>query len=109
MDCIYFHITAFEANKLTSLGPTRIDLGPYSRFNTPAFEALWHQIRHRVWAQWRYENNLPEEKGPVFSKTAVDRPQSPLTITAGDVDLLAFCGGGKDSLVCLHLLSRLAN
>jgi UDP-N-acetyl-alpha-D-muramoyl-L-alanyl-L-glutamate epimerase len=106
MDRIYFHITAFEANKLTSLGPTQIDLGPYSPFHTSAFETLWHQIRHRVWAQWRYENNLPNYRGPVFPNTAVDRPQTPLTITAGDVDLLTFCGGGKDSLVCLRLLEQ---
>jgi hypothetical protein len=106
MDFIYFHITAFEAIKLTSLRPTRIDLGPYARLHTQAFETLWHQIRHHVWAQWRYEHNLPEDKGPTFPKPPPARPRSPLTITTGDVELLAFCGGGKDSLACLHLLQE---
>jgi UDP-N-acetyl-alpha-D-muramoyl-L-alanyl-L-glutamate epimerase len=106
MDFIYFHITAFEANKLTSLRPTRIDLGPYGRFHTRAFEDLWHQVRHRVWAQWRYENGLPGDGGPAFPDTAVERPQSPLTVPAGDVQLLVFCGGGKDSLACMHLLEE---
>ena len=40
MDKVYFHIMAFEANKLVSLRPDYIDLGPFARFHTPHFERL---------------------------------------------------------------------
>jgi hypothetical protein len=66
MEKIYFHIIAFEANKLTSLKPDTFDLGPFNRYNTPEFEELWLTIQRNVWAQWRYENNFPHYAGPRF-------------------------------------------
>lgn len=106
MDKVLFHIAAFEANKLASLEPHTFDLGPYAKHHTEAFEELWRTIFRKVWAQWRYENDRPDYTGPVFASTAVadsvDAVESPQTAESAEV--LAFCGGGKDSLVALGLL-----
>lgn len=58
MEWIDFHLAAFELNKLSSLAPQQFDLGP--------FERLWRQVLRGVWAQWRYENNRPDDPGPAF-------------------------------------------
>jgi hypothetical protein len=106
MEKLYFHILAFEAMKLVSLAPVRIDLGEFARFHTPAFEELWRQIVNKVWAQWRYENNLPHYLGPNFASQAVANPIAAVTVQPGPVELLSFCGGGKDSYVAMKLLER---
>lgn len=105
LDRVFFHIIAFEANKLTNLRPDIIDLGPFARYHTSKFEELWQTVQHHVWAQWRYENNLPSLQTPKFSTSHV-KPVPPITTQSGPVDALALCGGGKDSLVCLRLLER---
>ncbi|HMG52277.1 MAG TPA: hypothetical protein VK601_02320 [Kofleriaceae bacterium] len=60
---------------------------------------------HHVWAQWRYEHDLPDYDGPRFVDP-IAPAAPPLRVPAGAVELLAFCGGGKDSLVALKLLER---
>lgn len=107
LDRILFHMLAFEANKLLSLAPATLDLGRFAHHHTEAFEHLWRTIAHKVWAQWRYENNWPDYAGPTF----LSRPQSPIPQPVienelGDTEVLCFCGGGKDSLVALKLLER---
>ena len=40
LDSIFFHIAAFEFNKLISLQPDIVDFGAYSHFCTPTFFAV---------------------------------------------------------------------
>lgn len=106
MDKLYFHIAAFEINKLVSLKAEKIDWGDYSQHHTAQFETLWQKIVHNVWAQWRYENNLPHYEGPTFTSQPSKSCVQPVENTCGSVEILAFCGGGKDSLVSMKLLER---
>lgn len=106
LDKIYFHILALEAMKLVSLAPTTIDLGEFACFHTHAFEKLWQQIVNKVWAQWRYENKLPHYPGPSFISQPHSGNIAPATIQPGTVEVLCFCGGGKDSYVAMKLLER---
>ncbi|MCX5744871.1 MAG: hypothetical protein NT062_20475, partial [Proteobacteria bacterium] len=105
IDRLAFHVAMFQVNAACSLRPDVIELGPYARFATPRFRDVWHTVFRRVWAQWRWEHDLPDYLGPAF----VDPPAphaTPVHTPAGPVELLAFCGGGKDSLVALQLLAR---
>jgi hypothetical protein len=105
VDRLAFHIAMFQINAVCSLRPDVIELGPYRRFATARFMELWRTVVRRVWAQWRWEHALPGYHGPAFvdppapAAHAVHTPRGP-------VELLAFCGGGKDSLVALKLLER---
>lgn len=105
VDRLAFHVAAFEINKVASLKPDRIDWGDYARFVTPAFAALWRTVFRNVWAQWRFENNLTGYDVPAFEATGEAAPSIP--VTPGPVDTLAFCGGGKDSLVALKTLEEI--
>eukprot|EP01113_Clastostelium_recurvatum_P003447 TRINITY_DN11503_c0_g1_i4.p1 TRINITY_DN11503_c0_g1~~TRINITY_DN11503_c0_g1_i4.p1 ORF type:complete len:490 (+),score=140.54 TRINITY_DN11503_c0_g1_i4:53-1471(+) len=104
LDKILFHVLAFEANKVLSLGPETLDVGPYAKYFTPSFIKLWQYIGHKVWAQWRYQHNRPHYQGPKIDLPGEAHSTKPVQMEPGDVDFLAFCGGGKDSLVCLKLL-----
>lgn len=107
IDRVAFHIALFDINKVASLRPSEIDLGVYAKFHTVAFERIWRHVFEKVWAQWRYEHNLPHYHGPDFVSKPIDcgRP-SPITIQSGSVEVLAFCGGGKDSLAAMRLLEN---
>lgn len=102
---VYFHIAAFDINKIASLRPDKLDWGPLAEFATPEFAVLWETIFRNVWAQWRYENEDPQYFGPEF-ETAETPPGAPAETGKGEADILAFCGGGKDSLVAMKLLER---
>jgi hypothetical protein len=106
MEKVYFHIIAFEANKLTSLKPNTFDLGPFKRYHTLAFEELWLTIQRNVWAQWRYENNFPNYVGPHFLSQPSQLTSNPLAVANHHDQILLFCGGGKDSLVSLKLFEN---
>ncbi|MGB0385662.1 MAG: hypothetical protein ACPGWR_12645 [Ardenticatenaceae bacterium] len=108
MDKVYFHIMAFEANKLVSLRPDYIDLGPFASFHTPQFERLWLKIVDGVWSQWRYEHNFFDYAGPKFMSEPIERVPQTTTVEPQSVEVLSFCGGGKDSLVTMKLLERAA-
>lgn len=104
---VYFHIVAFEINKLCSLAPETIDLGPFAAQHTREFEQLWREVFVKVWGQWRYENSRPSYSGPEFLGAAHDvGAHEPVEIEPGPVDVLAFCGGGKDSLIATRFLER---
>lgn len=100
-----FHVAMFQLNAVASLRPDVIELGPWARFATPRFVALWRTVLTRVFAQWRFEHELPDWTGPAFADPPAP-PARPARTRGGRVPLLAFCGGGKDSLVALKLLER---
>ncbi len=109
MEKMIFHITAFEANKLISLRPDRLDLGPFARFHSQAFADLWRTIAHHVWGQWRYEHDDPDYPGPELVGKPVGSSGSAVRRTGTEparTETLSFCGGGKDSLVALRLLEK---
>ncbi len=101
------HIALFQLNAVASLRPDVIDLGPWAKHLTPELAALWKTVFRHVWAQWRWENQLPDYV-PAFATPPVAATASPVRVPDGPVELLAFCGGGKDSLVGLRLLERAA-
>ncbi len=106
MNKIYFHTLAFEAMKLVNLAPAAVDLGDFACFYTPEFERLWRYIVTKVWAQWRYENNLPHYASPHFTSQPLAVKIAPVRVQHGAVGVLSFCGGGKDSYVAMKLLER---
>lgn len=106
MERVHVHTALFEAAKISSLRADEVDLGPYAAHATEALARLFERVHHGVWAQWRYENDLPHERSPrlrVGASTAL----APLQRAASEAPTaLAFCGGGKDSLVAMKLLER---
>lgn len=106
MQRLYFHIMAFEAMPLASLLPRALHLGPFARFRTKNFEALWRTVFRRAGAEWRYENELPDYAGPQFLYEQPGLPAAPVTVRHGPVEALSFNGGGKDSLVAMKLLEQ---
>ena len=87
---------------------TELSLSSWSRGrHQPAlsheFASLWKTVFRNVWAQWRFENDDPEYFGPSFEVSPVSAAASPVAAEQGEVDTLAFCGGGKDSLVAMKL------
>ncbi len=107
MDRLYFHMLILEAGKLVSLRPAALDLGVQARWYTPACERMWRRVVHQVWGQWRYLHDDPDYRGPEILGTPVDEDPRPVAVPAGPVETLAFCGGGKDSLVSARLLERI--
>src|ERR1700749_3191755 len=99
------HVALFQMNAVASLRPVGIALGRYARHATPALRALWSTVFRHVWAQWRWEHDAPDYVGPRFLDPEVADVRAVAT-PAGPTELLAFCGGGKDSLVMLRLLER---
>lgn len=112
MNWLALHVAAFDLNKFASLGIDTVDFGPYRDQVTAELVALWREVLHGVWAQWRYQNNRPDDSGPTLAvspgATAPGRADLPPAIGA-DADqqaALAFCGGGKDTLLTLRLLEQ---
>lgn len=99
-----FHVAMFNLNSVVSLRPDAVDVSAYGQYATPAFCALWSTVIEKVWAQWRYEHDLPGYLPELIGARGVST--GPRALAAGPVELLAFCGGGKDSLVALRLLER---
>lgn len=109
MENIYFHIAAFEINKICSLKVHQIDFGPFKKFQTDAFELLWKRIFQGVWAQWRFENDVPFCPPPeLITCESNSIAEKPVTLNKPVDEVLSFCGGGKDSLVTLSLLEQIA-
>lgn len=107
MRLLYFHIMAFDVNKLISLKPTKIDFGPFADQATRSFFELWTRIFEGVWAQWRYENDFPDYRGPALPAPGPDPPApARLASQPEGARSLAFCGGGKDSLVAMTILEE---
>lgn len=106
MERVHVHTALFELNKVASLRPHVIDLGPYARHHTEALERLWRTVFHKVWAQWRYENDLPDVDPPPWASRASAESAPPRRRDGDSGEHLLFCGGGKDSLVSMKLFER---
>jgi hypothetical protein len=111
LERIAVHIALFQINAVASLRPDAIELGRYAHHATPRLVELWRTVFRRVWAQWCWEHDLPDYMGPTFVDAAGTAPPNPARVSAGpprreEIELLAFCGGGKDSLVAAKLLER---
>jgi hypothetical protein len=104
---IAFHVAAFEMNKLVSLRPDKVDWGACARFATPAFQRLWLTVYRNVWAQWRFENADWDYLGPDMKLSSLAESVPLDVVPSGAARTLAFCGGGKDSLVAMKLLEAL--
>lgn len=101
---VYAHIAAFELNKLVSLAPRRASLGPLGKYVTAELSALWATVVRHIWGQWRYENDRPDYVAPRLPVGG--KAGAPIEHAVGEVEALAFCGGGKDSLLSLRLLEQ---
>ncbi|MEO8701368.1 MAG: hypothetical protein ABI867_15075, partial [Kofleriaceae bacterium] len=106
MERLAVHVALFQINTVASLRPDAIELGRYAHHATSRLVELWSTVFRNVWAQWRWEHDLPDYRGPRFIDATGSAPPSPVHTPAGPVELLAFCGGGKDSLVAAKLLER---
>lgn len=98
-----FHVAALEAIPLVSFQPEELDFGAFARFHTARFEDLWRTVLLKAGAQWRYENDLTEYRGPRFVSEPARGGFEPASAERGFVKALCFCGGGKDSLAMLKL------
>ena len=103
---VLFHIAAFEINKYCSTGLKQVDFGPYGQHATEHFIEFWQLIFHKVWAQWRYENNKPNFAPTIVHAPAGSRTQPISHISDECQKTLAFCGGGKDSFVAMRILQE---
>jgi hypothetical protein len=61
-----------------------------------------------VWAQWRYENDLPDAAPPRWLSRPIADRSAPARRDRQADELLLFTGGGKDSLVSMRLLEGTA-
>jgi hypothetical protein len=106
MERIHVHSALFEINKIASLRPHVLDLGRYAHHHTAALESLWNDIFTNVWAQWRYENDIPDAIPPVWASKPVSSNPVPARRDLDAQQVLLLSGGGKDSLVSMRLLER---
>ncbi len=103
LERIVAHIAAFEMNKYGSLRIDEVDLGELSKYVDKPFVGLWNDVFLHVWAQWRFENDLPHEKPPHLVAKA-KQSHYPHALPKRTKKALTFFGGGKDSFVSAHLL-----
>lgn len=105
LEKVYFHIAAFEINKIASLRPQQVDWGNYTKSANKDFEKLWLRIFQGVWAQWRFENDDQHYLGPEFKAVSNEEQYGPVRLKESEKErMLSFCGGGKDSLVSGKIL-----
>src|SRR5262249_53407821 len=102
---IAVHIALFQLNAACSLRPEVIELGRYARYLTDDLVRLWRTVFRHGGCRVQSDPARPPSAGPRFVDP-VAPPPAPLRAPDGPVELLAFCGGGKDSLVALKLLER---
>src|SRR5262245_51066406 len=98
LDRLALHIGLFQLNAVASLRPDAIELGSHARHATPRLIELWQTVFRRVWAQWRWEHQLPAYAGPRFVDLPAAAPASgspgARPARGGSGPLLALCGGG---------------
>lgn len=104
-----FHIAMFQLNTGISFRPSLLRIAePWAGLLTEELFELWRTVGRRVWAQWRYQHDLPDYEGP--APAGLLHPSKvPLHLLGPDSESrnLWFCGGGKDSLLAAHVLSEI--
>jgi hypothetical protein len=103
LERVVAHIAAFEMNKYGSLHLDQIDLGELNKYVDNELVKLWNEIFVHVWAQWRFENNLPHDKPPKLIAGSTTST-GPSVLIGKNHKSLTFFGGGKDSFVSSSLL-----
>ena len=107
VEWLVFHVAMFEINKGVSFGPNVLHVADrWQRYLTEDLCQLWRTVTRRVWAQWRYEHDLPRYEGPTVAPTATESSKFSLRLPVQPADSLWFCGGGKDSLLAAHVLDK---
>lgn len=100
-----FHVAMFEINRGVSFRPSRLSIAPpWADLLTDALFDLWRTVVRKVWAQWRYEHDLPHYLGPGPTTPLHPARALPLVSAKPVEQSLWFCGGGKDSLLASHML-----
>ncbi|MGN6105405.1 MAG: hypothetical protein ACTHU0_09900, partial [Kofleriaceae bacterium] len=78
LERIAVHVALFQLNAACSLRPDVIELGPYARYLTAELATVWTTVFRHVWAQWRYQHDLPDYAGPRFVDPMVEPGAAPL-------------------------------
>lgn len=103
---IIFHIAFIEGMKYCSLAPKEYDITGYSHFVNDDLIHLFEVLYKNIFAQHKWENDLPDYPGPELIYSKNSHQKSVTTINRGKTEVLFSCGGGKDSLVSMKLLER---
>lgn len=100
---VYALIAALELTKFANLRCQQCDLGELSEAFSPGVAVPWSTIVNRVWAEWRYHHSAPLVPPPELICRGTPSHSS-IVLSGAGVATLAFCGGGKDSLLSMRLL-----
>jgi tRNA(Ile)-lysidine synthase TilS/MesJ len=94
--------------KYCSLIPKYYNVSQYSSYINNDFIDFFNILYNKIFAQHKYENNLPNYNGPEFiiTDSKPDSFLSTVEIPESDVKILVCNGGGKDSLLSLKLLEN---
>ena len=115
MERVYFNIAATFLLQLTCLRPKSISISSdLAKYNTIEFQEFWKKGFDNALGQWRFENDMPNWKGPFFDnplslepvKPAVLKPTQVFNRDGTPVTTLAFGGGGKDGILQMKLLEE---
>jgi hypothetical protein len=100
------HIALFESMKFCSLFPEAVDLSLISHALSHASLQLYIQIYQGVFRQCWYENHVSNYRQPRLIVDPQWKELSPAQIGGRAETVLVACGGGKDSLVAMKILSE---
>ena len=116
MERVYFLIAGIHLLKLASLKPDFISINDtLAKHYTFEFKKMWEEMFENMLREWRFENDLPNWKGPRFttepqqaSLAAPIKLKEPQVFNSSGaaVRSIAFGGGGKDGLLAMKLLER---
>ena len=110
MEKVYFLIAGMHLLKLASLKPDFISISDtWAKHYTFEFKRMWEEMFENLLRQWRFENDLPNWKGPHFtteprqaSLAAQIKLKEPQVFNScgAAVRSIACSGGGKALMVC---------
>ena len=106
LDRLAFHVALFQLNAVASLRPDVIELGPTRGSRRAELQSCGAPCSDASGRSGAGSTTLPDYHGPSFADAPARARDRGRDARARPVELLAFCGGGKDSLVALKLLER---
>jgi UDP-N-acetyl-alpha-D-muramoyl-L-alanyl-L-glutamate epimerase len=108
LQAIFVQTAVLTGIKFCSLVPKSYDIQEFSEYLTPEFLDLFKILYQKIFAQHRYENDIPNYQGPEFlvNQETIGSKIQKNEIKEGPTKILMGCGGGKDSLVSMRLLER---